>query len=234
MSDNKLLVIENRGKYQNSIVYNLKQSNFDVMEVQQGNLVINMIKEANPSLVVLELKLPGADGFKLCAQLKARYPTLPLIIVSSWGHNLDIVTALEMGADDFIIKPFNPLELLVRIHSVLKRASKRKKLQISDQISAGPFILESKKRRVYKNGKLIYLTEIECKLMKQFMQRINEPISKDILLDEIWGMHEGNDFRTLAVHVRRLREKIEEFPSNPEFLKTIWSFGYCFHVNENE
>jgi DNA-binding response OmpR family regulator len=136
---------------------------------------------------------------------------------------------LELGADDYIVKPFNPLELVARIRSVLRRTHLgSQQPQKPAKLAAGPFVLEINNQRVYKNGKLLKLTAREFQLLKLFLERLNEPITRGDLLDEIWGLDYFGDVKTVDVHIRRLREKIEDTPSSPAFLKTIWGFGYCF------
>jgi len=233
MNNNKVLVIDNKVKRRNSLVNNLQYSDFDVMEAHEGNLALNLIKEREPSIVMLDLVPPGSDGLKFCSLLKEKYPLLPLIIVSSNLNSQDIDKALASGVDDFIIKPFNPFELNARIRTVLRRISKEKEM-FTKQLNVGPFVLEMSKRGVYKESKLIKLTEIEWQIMKVLMERVNEPTTKEILIEKVWGLHDGVDSRTVAVNIRRLREKIEAVPSKPEYLITIWGLGYYFQDGVGE
>ncbi|KKK33654.1 regulator [Mesobacillus campisalis] len=235
MSDGKVLVVEDESSIRKLMVFNLQRSNFTVMEAENGKMALKLVQEEEPSLVVLDLNLPDMDGFEICGQLRERYPVLPIIIVSARGQDMEKIMGLELGADDYIVKPFNPLELVARIRSVLRRSHLDSlKPQKPAKLSAGPFVLEVKNQRVYKNGKLLKLTAREFQLMRLFLERLNEPITRGDLLDEIWGLDYFGDVKTVDVHIRRLREKIEETPSCPVFLKTIWGFGYCFQESGQE
>jgi len=232
MRDGKILVVEDELSIRKLIVFNLQRSNFDVLEAGDGETALKMAKEEAPTLVVLDLMLPDMDGFEICSLLKENDPGLPIIIVSARGQDMEKIMGLELGADDYLVKPFNPLELMARIRTVLRRTKMNNHLKWQDKIKVDPFILENKTRRIYKNGNLLKLTAREYQLMKLFFERLNEPITRDELLDEIWGLDYFGDPKTVDVHIRRLREKIEEDPSNPTFLKTIWGFGYSFQEGE--
>lgn len=227
MKDGKILVVEDEFAIRRLIVFNLQRSNFEVMETGEGKHVLEMIGEQLPSLILLDLQLPDMDGFDLCAKITESYPSIPIIIVSAKNQDMEKIMGLELGADDYLVKPFNPLELIARVRSVLRRvdASKGKH---ADVVANGPFRLELKTKKVFKHGQLLKLTFREFQLMKLFLEKLDQPLSRDELLDEIWGINYFGDPKTVDVHIRRLREKIEEDPSNPEFLKTIWGFGYSF------
>ncbi|MBU8880424.1 response regulator transcription factor [Bacillus sp. FJAT-29790] len=234
MKDGKILVVEDEVSIRKLIVFNLQRSNFDVLEAGEGKTALMLVKAEEPSLIVLDLMLPDMDGFEICTQLKENHPDLPVIIVSARGQDMEKIMGLELGADDYIVKPFNPLELVARIRSVLRRTRMESVKEQRNKIKSGPFNLEIKTQRIYKNGKLLKLTAREFQLMKLFLGRVNEPITRDDLLDEIWGLDYFGDSKTVDVHIRRLREKIEEDPSNPIFLKTIWGFGYSFQESVME
>lgn len=233
MSNNKVLVIDNKIKRKNLLVNNLRYANYDVLEAHEGNLALNIIKEIEPSIVMLDIVSPSTNGFKLCAQLKEQYPFLPIIIVSGSINSFDIDKALESGVDDFIINPSKPFELNARIRTVLSRASKEKG-ELSKRWYAGPFVLEKAKRGVYKESQLIKLTEVEWQIMKVLMEQVNEPISKATLIKKVWGSIKGIDGGAVAVNIRRLREKIEADPSNPKYLITLRGLGYYFQDGEIE
>lgn len=233
MKEGKILLIEDEASIRKLIKFNLERSNFDVMEAGEGKLALEMIKREDISLALLDLSLPDMDGFDVCTKLREVKPDLPIIIVTARGQDMEKIMGLELGADDYMVKPFNPLELVARIRSVLRRTVKNVQPTVSDQLKNGPFLLDEKMQRVYKEGKPLKLTAREFHLMKLFMERPNEPITRDDLLDEIWGLDYFGDSKTVDVHIRRLREKIEEDPSQPIYLKTIWGFGYAFLGGEN-
>ncbi|MCR2821560.1 response regulator transcription factor [Lederbergia panacisoli] len=228
MKEGKILVVEDELSIRKLIAFNLQRSNFEVIEAGEGKLALQLAKEHQPSLILLDLNLPDADGFELCAKLTERHPGTPIIIVSARGQDMEKIMGLELGADDYIVKPFNPLELVARIRSVLRRTAQTIKEVNPDLVKTGPFQIELKTQRVYKAGKLMRLTTREFQMMKFFTEKLNEPITRDELLDEIWGLNYFGDPKTVDVHIRRLREKIEDDPSNPSFLKTVWGYGYSF------
>lgn len=234
MVDGKILVVEDEISIRKLIVFNLERSNFEVLEAGDGKTALKYVKEDKPTLVVLDLNLPDIDGFELCAKFKEIDPDIPIIMVTARGQDMEKIMGLELGADDYIVKPFNPLELVARIRSVLRRSKKDTEKVEKNRVMSGPFILELKTQRFFKNGVLLKLTAREYQLMKLFMERLNEPITRDDLLDEVWGMDYFGDTKTVDVHIRRLREKIEDDPSKPVYLKTVWGFGYSFQESESE
>ncbi|WP_338448510.1 response regulator transcription factor [Niallia oryzisoli] len=233
MKEGKILLIEDEASIRKLIKFNLERSNFDVMEAGEGKLALEIIKREDISLALLDLSLPDMDGFDVCTKLREEKPELPIIIVTARGQDMEKIMGLELGADDYMVKPFNPLELVARIRSVLRRTVKYVQPTVSDQLKNGPFVLDLKTQRVFKSEKQLKLTVREFHLLKLFMERPNEPITRDDLLDEIWGLDYFGDSKTVDVHIRRLREKIEEDPSQPIYLKTVWGFGYAFLGGEN-
>jgi DNA-binding response OmpR family regulator len=234
MKEGRILIIEDEQTIRKLITFNLERSNFDVVETGEGKTALTLSKTEDISLVLLDLTLPDIDGFEVCTMLREEKPELPIIIVSARGQDMEKIMGLELGADDYIVKPFNPLELVARIRSVLRRTTKPKEQTIGQKLINGPFSLDPKLQRVYKSGEVLKLTAREYQILKLFMERLNEPITRDDLLDEIWGLNYFGDTKTVDVHIRRLREKIEDDPSNPTYLKTIWGFGYAFQESENQ
>ena len=233
MKEGKILLIEDEHSIRKLIKFNLERSNFEVIEATEGKTSLEFVKREDISLVLLDLTLPDMDGFEVCTNIREEKPELPIIIVSARGQDMEKIMGLELGADDYIVKPFNPLELVARIRSVLRRTVKQEQRTVSDQLKNGPFLLDLKTQRVYKVGKQLKLTAREFQMLKLFMERPNEPITRDDLLDEIWGLNYFGDSKTVDVHIRRLREKIEDDPSQPIYLKTVWGFGYALQESEN-
>lgn len=233
MKEGKILLIEDEHSIRKLIKFNLERSNFEVIEASEGKISLELVKREDISLVLLDLTLPDMDGFEVCTNIREEKPELPIIIVSARGQDMEKIMGLELGADDYIVKPFNPLELVARIRSVLRRTLKQEQRTVSDQLKNGPFLLDLKTQRVYKAGKQLKLTAREFQMLKLFMERPNEPITRDDLLDEIWGLNYFGDSKTVDVHIRRLREKIEDDPSQPIYLKTVWGFGYALQESEN-
>ncbi|WP_066295125.1 response regulator transcription factor [Bacillus sp. FJAT-29937] len=231
-TNGKILIVEDELSIRKLIAFNLQRSNFEVMEAGEGKLALKLVEEYNPSLVILDLMLPDMDGFEICTMIREKNPHLPIIILSARGQDMDKIMGLELGADDYIVKPFNPLELVARIRTVLRRTEITHQPAKASKLEAGPYVIDIKTQRVYKSGQLLKLTPREFQLMKYFFEKLNETISRDEFLDEIWGLNYFGDPKTVDVHIRRLREKIEDDPSNPLYLKTIWGFGYCFEEGE--
>lgn len=227
MNDETILIVEDELPIRKLISFNLSRSNFNVIELGEGKPVLSLVKEKNPHLVILDIMLPDTDGFEVCSTLREHFPHLPIIILSARGQDMDKITGLELGADDYIVKPFNPLELVARVRTVLRRTTRNESTH-EKKDTMGPFMLDLKTQKVYKSGIPLKLTAREFQLMKLFFQRINQPITRNELLDEIWGENYYGDPKTVDVHIRRLREKLEDTPSTPDYLKTIWGFGYCF------
>lgn len=232
MSNNIILVIENIITRNNPLVNHLRCDNYDVLRAQGAN-VIKFIMDRQPSIAMFDLTSSSTNSLALCAKLKEQYPFLPIIIVSNSMNDIDMDQALDAGVDDFIVYPFNPFELKTRIRAARSRASKEKKV-LSKQSYAVPFVLERTRRGVYKDSQLIKLTEVEWQIMNVLMERVNEPISIDALIQNVWGAITGIDRGTVAVNILRLRKKIEADPSNPQYLITIRGLGYCFQADEIE
>ncbi|MEH7886697.1 response regulator transcription factor [Bacillus sp. JJ1609] len=229
MGEGKVLVVEDELPIRRLICFNLSRSNFDVVEAGDGASALRLVKEEKPSIMILDLMLPDMDGFDICTKLREKHPQLPIIILSARGQDMDKIMGLELGADDYIVKPFNPLELVARVRTVLRRTTPAATQDTSsERLSMGPYILDLKTLKVYKSGTPLKLTAREFQLMKLFFERINQPITRNELLDEVWGTNYFGDPKTVDVHVRRLREKLEDDPSNPKYLITMWGFGYCF------
>ncbi|MCM3410268.1 response regulator transcription factor [Metabacillus litoralis] len=233
MTDGKVLIVEDEAPIRKLIAFNLQRSNFEVLEASDGKAALDLIKDIPPTLVILDLMLPDMDGFEICTKMREIHPILPIIILSARGQDMDKITGLEIGADDYIVKPFNPLELVARVRTVLRRITPNNQPIHHDRHEIGPFLLDVKTQRVYKSEKLLKLTAREFQLMKLFFEKVNEPITRNSLLDLIWGVNYFGDPKTVDVHIRRLREKIEDDPSRPTYLKTLWGYGYCFQENES-
>lgn len=232
MTNDKVLVIEDELPIRKLISFNLSRSNFEVIETGEGAAALRLVKEENPSIVILDLMLPDSDGFEICAKLRELDPLLPIIILSARGQDMDKIMGLELGADDYMVKPFNPLELTARVRTILRRARPQVSEEKNSKQQIGPFLIDMKTQRLYKSGKLLKLTAREYQLMKLFFERSGQPLNRNDLLDDIWGANYFGDPKTVDVHIRRLREKVEDNPSNPVYLKTIWGFGYCFQEGE--
>ena len=223
----RVLVVEDDETVAEVVRRYLEREGYDVHAVADGRSALARFDDVGADLVVLDIMLPGIDGLEVCRQLRSRSP-VPVIILTALGEEADRIMGLEIGADDYISKPFSPRELVARIKSVLRRAGGP--LTVAphlDVLEAGGLVVEVPARAVMIDGKPITLTVREFDLLVFLMSHPRQVFTREDLLERVWGYTFG-DKSTVTVHVRRLREKIEEDPSNPEHLSTVWGVGYRF------
>ncbi len=219
-----ILVVEDEITIRRFIVINLERNGYRVLEASTGEEALEIIWSERPDLVILDLMLPGIDGFEVCRRLRKNFADMAVIMLTARGQDTDKVLGLELGADDYVVKPFNPSELVARVRALLRRIRKRR---LNDNILyTGPFQLDLNSQSLFKSGIEIDLTPREFNLIKIFMKNQNKAISRDDILNKAWGRDFMGDPKTVDVHVRRLREKLEDDPSNPKFLETVWGYGY--------
>lgn len=224
-ANKKILVVEDDESIRKFIIINLKRDGFLVYEAANGEKVIEIISIIQPDLVLLDIMLPGIDGYKVCSTIREKYPEVMIIMLTARGQDMDRVMGLELGADDYVVKPFNPLELSARIRAVLRRS---RNADEEDEIVSGRLKIDLRSRRIYKDGKEIEVTHREFSLIKVFVENEGKALSRDDLLNLAWGGEFFGDYKTVDVHVRRLREKIEDDPSRPRYINTVWGFGYRY------
>lgn len=225
----RILVVEDEKPIRSFIITNLKRNEFEVLEAEKGNEALRLIKLEKPDLVLLDIGLPDVDGFQVCKEISCAYPSISIIILTALGQDLNKVRGLELGADDYIIKPFNPLELVARIKAILRRTNKQGQ---KNMIQAGPFVVDLESQSIYKNDVLLEFTPREFCLMKVFTNNINKALTRDEILNIVWGEDFVGDPKTVDVHIRRLREKIEDDPSNPKYIETLWGRGYLWRKGD--
>lgn len=225
----RILVVEDERSIRSFIVTNLKRNNFEVLEAERGHEALRLVKLEKPDLVLLDIKLPDMDGFQICKEISCSYPVISVIMLTALGQDLDKVRGLELGADDYIIKPFNPMELIARIKAILRRTNK--KIQ-KEEVSIGPFRVDLEAQSIYKDNVLLEFTPREFCLMKVFINNINKALNRDEILNLVWGEDFVGDPKTVDVHIRRLREKIEDNPSKPKYIETLWGRGYLWRKGD--
>ena len=219
----KVLIVEDEASIRRFISINLVRSNFEVIEADTGELGVKLVKEQKPDVVVLDIMLPGIDGYKVCEEIRKIIPDLIIIMLTAKSQDMDKIMGLELGADDYMVKPFNPLELVARIRAILRRVRKNDN---SGLIKIRNLSINLKSQKFYKNDKEIELTPTEFSIMKLFMNNPEKAFSRNEILNIIWGEDYFGDFKTVDVHIRRLREKIEDDASYPQVIETIWGTGY--------
>jgi DNA-binding response OmpR family regulator len=220
-----VLVVDDEPIVREVVVRYLRREGFRTLEAADGGHARALLESETPSLVVLDLMLPDVDGLQLCRWIRER-SDLPVIMLTARGEEADRIVGLELGADDYVTKPFSPRELAARVRTVLRRAgpaTSRKETLGFDGLA-----IEPATRDVRKDGQLLSLTAKEFDLLYFLASHPRQVFSRDQLMDRIWGYEPAFDTGTVTVHIRRLREKIETDPSQPRFLETVWGVGYRF------
>lgn len=224
-----ILVVDDEKLIVKGIKFSLEQDGMNVDVAYDGEEALNLIKKNNYDLAVLDVMLPKMDGLQVCREVR-EFSSLPIIMVTAKGEDMDKIMGLEYGADDYMTKPFNILELKARIKAVLRRSSSaaRDTVPAKNEITIKDLTLDLDSRRVFVGGKEAFLTAKEFDLLELLMKTPGKVYSREKLLDTVWGFDYPGDVRTVDVHVRRLREKIEKNPSAPEYIFTKWGVGYYF------
>ena len=219
----KILIVEDEDSIRGFLKINLKRNGFEVLEADNGEEGLEIFKSEDPVLVILDVMLPGIDGFEVCKRAREKKDNIGIIMLTAKGQDMDKIMGLEYGADDYMVKPFNPMELLLRIKAILRRIGGNKENNI---IRNGIFTIDSYGKKVFKGGKEIDLTPKEYSLIKLFIENPNKAFSRDELLDLVWGKDYFADSKIIDVNIRRLRSKIEDSSSKEGYIETIWGFGY--------
>lgn len=221
----KILLVEDEVSIRGFLKINLMRNDFEVIEAGTGEDGIKMALQDKPDVAVLDVMLPGIDGFQVCNELRAKYPDLGIIMLTAKGQDMDKIMGLEYGADDYIVKPFNPLEVVLRIKAILRRIENKNE-DNRDKLINGPFIIDLYSQKITKNGREIDLTPKEYLIMKTFIENPNKAFSRDELLNSVWGYNYFGDPKIIDVNIRRLRSKIEDDASSPSYIQTVWGIGY--------
>ena len=224
----KVLIVEDEDNIRSFIVTNLTISNFHVEQAASAEEAVEICEHYMPEVAVLDIVLPGMDGYKLCKILRNRFPDIIIIMLTAKGQDADKIMGLDLGADDYMVKPFNPMELISRIKAILRRVNRGSDNSEKSILKIKNIELNETSQKFYKDGTEIQLTQREFNLMKIFMENWDKALTRDELLDKVWGQDYFGDYKTVDVHIRRLREKVEDDPSNPQYIKTVRGYGYRF------
>ena len=225
----KVLVVDDEKLIVKGIRFSLEQDGMDVDCAYDGEEAFNMAKENSYDMILLDVMLPKMDGFEVCQAIR-EFSDVPIVMLTAKGDDMDKILGLEYGADDYITKPFNILEVKARIKAIMRRTSPSKvKAQNDSVIEKGDLKLDCQSRRLYIEGKEINLTGREFELLELLVKNENKVYSREDLLHNVWGKEGSGDVRTVDVHVRRLREKIETNPSEPKYGHTNWGVGYYYN-----
>jgi DNA-binding response OmpR family regulator len=221
-----VLVVDDEPTIRDVVVQYLRREGYATLEAGDGEAARELLEREWPSLVVLDLMLPGTDGLTLCRWIRER-SELPVIMLTARGDEADRIVGLELGADDYVTKPFSPRELAVRVRTVLRRGAAASPGQ-QDRVCFGDVEIDAASREVSKAGRPLRLTAREFDLLVFFARHPRRVLSRDQLMSRVWGYQPAFDSGTVTVHVRRLREKIEDDPARPRHLETVWGVGYRF------
>jgi DNA-binding response OmpR family regulator len=220
-----VLVVDDEPIVREVVVRYLQREGYETLEAADGLHARALLEDAAPSLVVLDVMLPGLDGLELCRWIRAR-SDLPVIMLTARGDEADRIVGLDLGADDYVAKPFSPRELAARVRTVLRRA--RPEPAGPERIEAGDLVVDAAAREVTKGGEPLRLTLKEFELLWFLASNERRVFSRDQLMSSVWGYASALDTGTVTVHIRRLREKVEELPSRPQHFETVWGVGYRF------
>ena len=223
----KILVLEDEANIRSFVVINLRRSGYEPIEAETGAEALEKWR-VNPDicLALLDVMLPDIDGFEVCRRIRASGSKIGIIMLTAKSQEIDKVTGLMTGADDYVTKPFSPAELTARVDALIRRLGAGEDEKANVELSSGPFLLNTRNRTLEKNGQRLKLTQIEYLLMKLFMENPGKAMSREDILSTVWGSDFSGELKTVDVNIRRLRIKIEADPTEPEFLTTVWGYGY--------
>lgn len=227
----KILVCEDEAAIRDFVVINLVRAGYDVIEADCGEMALQKYEENNGDIDValLDVMMPGIDGFQVCKELRKRNGGIGIIMLTAKTQEMDKVTGLMLGADDYVTKPFSPSELTARVDALHRRvvlAQQSKESNFKEELKSGVFVLNLRNRALLKNGKIIDLTQVEFQIMEYFFSNPGVALDRLNILTHVWGDSYVGEDKIVDVNIRRLRMKIEDEPSNPKYIVTVWGLGY--------
>ena len=222
----KILVVDDEALLVKGIRFNLQNEGYEIITGSNGVEAVEQCREHKPDLVILDVMMPEMDGLTACTRIR-EFSNVPVILLTAKTDDMDKLMGFEHGADDYITKPFNILELKARVRALLRRAATQPEVTPSN-LTIGSITLDLDARNAYRNGVLADLTAKEFDVIEFLMRNPNRVYSREALLDTIWAYEYRSDIRTVDVHIRRLREKLEENPADPKYIMTKWGVGYYF------
>ena len=223
----KVLVLEDESSIRSFVVINLKRSGYEPIEAETGEQALEQLKQ-NPDIKValLDVMLPDIYGLEVCRRIRASDPKIGIIMLTAKAQEMDKVTGLMTGADDYVTKPFSPAELTARIDALYRRTGTAETEEDSGELRHGPFRLNTRNRTLEKNGERIKLTQIEYSIIKLFMDNPGRALSREDILNAVWGRDYFGELKIVDVNIRRLRIKIEDNSTIPTYITTVWGYGY--------
>ncbi|MCM3145454.1 response regulator transcription factor [Brevibacillus sp. MER 51] len=225
----KVLLLEDEKSIRDFVRINLKREGYEVIEAGTGEEALDLADQQSDIVIaILDVMLPGIDGFEVCGQLRKKYPRLGIIMLTAKSQELDKVMGLEFGADDYVSKPFSPAELLARVKALHRRLTPIAEAEDKNEINIAPFRLLLDERKLIRVEQEIDLTPKEFAIIKLLAENANKAISRDEILTAVWGQFFVGDLKIVDVNIRRIRQKIEDDPAHPAFLETVWGYGYLW------
>ncbi len=232
----RVLLVEDEDSIREMVALNLKMAGWEVLEAPSAERALELMHQSQPcDAALLDIMLPGMDGLSLCETIRRDNSAIGIIMVSAKGQEEDKIRGLSIGADDYITKPFSVSELIARLEALARRvrrtaAAEGKAVEEPDQLVSGPFVLDEKSRVLYKSGKPIDLTQVEFQIMELFFKNPATALVREKILEGVWGAGYYGDVKIVDVNIRRLRMKIEDEPSNPQHILTVWGYGYRWNA----
>ena len=222
----KILVLEDEAGIRSFVVINLRRSGYEPVEAATGEEALRLLQENDDiGVALLDVMLPDIDGFEICRSIRASGSKMGIIMLTALGQEMDKVTGLMTGADDYVTKPFSPAELTARIDALYRRIGGNGAAD-AELLSQGPFVMNIRNRTLEKNGERVRLTQVEYAILKLFMQNPGRALSREDILTAVWGPDYEGELKIVDVNIRRLRIKIEDDATTPKYITTVWGFGY--------
>ena len=231
----RVLVVEDEASIREMVALNLKMAGWEVVEAPSAERALELMHHGEEcDAALLDIMLPGMDGLSLCETIRRENNEIGIIIVSAKGQESDKIRGLSIGADDYITKPFSVSELVARLEALTRRIKRgglpAKPAEEQEQLISGPFVLDEKSRMLYKNGTAIDLTQVEFQIMELFFRNPGTALVREKILEGVWGKNYFGDVKIVDVNIRRLRMKIEDEPSSPQHILTVWGYGYRWNA----
>ena len=231
----RVLVVEDEASIREMVALNLKMAGWEVVEAHSAERALELMHHGEEcDAALLDIMLPGMDGLSLCETIRRENNEIGIIIVSAKGQESDKIRGLSIGADDYITKPFSVSELVARLEALTRRIKRggvpAKPAEEQEQLISGPFVLDEKSRMLYKNGTAIDLTQVEFQIMELFFRNPGTALVREKILEGVWGKNYFGDVKIVDVNIRRLRMKIEDEPSSPQHILTVWGYGYRWNA----
>lgn len=223
----KILLCEDEASIRAFLKINFERNGFSVIEAGSGEEALRLTELERPHVAVLDVMLPGMDGFEVCRRIRASHPKIGIIMLTAKGQDLDKIEGLERGADDYVVKPFNPTEFILRTKALIRRLEENQSIKEDDQLLVSEvFVLDKYSQTLKKSEEYVELTPKEFAIMKIFLENEGKAFSRDELLNLVWGYDFVGDPKIVDVNMRRLRAKIEDNASEPKYIETVWGTGY--------